>query len=88
VSEDAARRLAATLGRRGLAAPGRLLLDAHRPLAPLLADLSAAFGPMLAPIGGRAAADVVELLDDPGALDRLVEELEPPSRRAQRADPR
>ena len=33
VTDDAARRLAAALERRGLAVPARLLADAHRPLA-------------------------------------------------------
>ena len=44
--------------------PGRLLADAHRPLAPLLSDLSAAFGPLLSR-AGRPGADIADLLDDP-----------------------
>jgi hypothetical protein len=77
VSDDAARRLAAALERRGLRVPGRLLADAHRPLAPLLGDLAAAFGPLLAPVAGRAGTDLATLLDDPRGLDGLVEELTP-----------
>ena len=88
MTADAARRLAATLERRGVAVPGRLLADAHRPLAPLLSDLSAALGPLLAPLAGRAGADVTTLLDDPRGLDGLVEELESRPRRGARADTR
>jgi hypothetical protein len=87
VSGDAARRLALALERRGLAVPGRLLADAHRPLAPLLSDLSAAFGPLLSRVG-RPGPDIADLLDDPAGLDGLVEELEPPSRRGPRANSR
>ncbi len=88
MTADAARRLAAALERRGLAAPGHLLADAHRPLAPLLSDLSAAFWPLVAPIAGRTGADIKELLDDPRGLDGLVEELESRPRRGPRADTR
>lgn len=88
MTADAARRLAAALERRGLATPGRLLADAHRPLAPLLCDLSAAFGPLLAPLAGRAGADITEVLDDPRGLDGLVEGLESRPRRGPRADTR
>lgn len=85
---DAARRLAAALERRGLAMPGHLLADAHRPLSPLLSDLSAAFGPLLAPLAGRAGVDIAALLDDPSGLDNLVDELESRPRRGPRADTR
>jgi hypothetical protein len=88
VTADAARRLAAALERRGLATPGHLLADAHRPLAPLMSDLSAAFGPLLAPLAGRFGADITELLDDPRGLDGLVEELDSRPRRGPRADTR
>jgi hypothetical protein len=88
VSDDAARRLAAALERRGLDVPGRLLVDAHRPLAPLLSDLSAAFGPLIAPLAGRAGADLVSILDDPGGLDGLTEELDSRPPRGPRADAR
>jgi hypothetical protein len=88
VTADAARRLAASLERRGLATPGHLLADAHRPLAPLLGDLSAAFGPLLAPLAGRTGRDITELLDDPRGLAGLAEELDARSRRGPRADAR
>lgn len=88
MSDDAARRLASALERRGLAVPGRLLADAHRPLAPLLSDLAAAFGPLIAPAAGRTAADLAAVLDDPRGLDGLTDELDQRPRREPRADPR
>ena len=88
MTADAARRLAAALERRGLATPSRLLADAHRPLPPLLSDVSAAFGPLFAPLAGRTGADIADLLDDPGGIDGLVEALDSRPRRGPRADTR
>ena len=76
MTDGSARRMADELERRGLAAPARLLLDAHRPLAPLLADLGAAFGPLIGTALGRLADDPRALLDDPHGLDGLVSELD------------
>jgi hypothetical protein len=73
---DPATRIADVLRRRGLAAPARLLVDAHRPLAPLLTDLGAAVGPLLGSTFGAVAGDVRTLLDDEHGLDRLVERLD------------
>lgn len=67
------RRLAAALRRRGLDAPARLLADAHRPISPLLSDLGAAIGPLLAASGASAAG---ARLTDPRLLDALVAELD------------
>jgi len=75
MTDGSARRVADQLERRGLAAPARLLLDAHRPLAPLLADLGAAFGPLIGTALGPLADDPRTLLDDPNGLDGLVSEL-------------
>jgi len=86
VRDDAARRVAEALDRRGLAAPGRLLADAHRPLAPLLGDLGAALGPLLGTAFGPRAADLRAILDDPRGLDRVIEELDHRSSQGPRAD--
>jgi hypothetical protein len=68
--------VAGELQRRGLATPACLLVDAHRPLAPLLADLGAAVGPLLGAAVGEGADDVRAIVDDPGGLDQLIEELD------------
>ena len=82
---DPARQVADELDRRGLAAPGRLLADAHRPLAPLMADLAAALGPLTRAVAGDRAAAVLRWLDEPDALDRVVEALD--ARGERRAGP-
>ena len=84
--DGAARRLAEALERRGLAAPGRLLADAHRPLAPLLNDLGAAIGPLLSRAVGSRADDIRAILDDPRGLDRVIEELDHRPSQGPRAD--
>jgi hypothetical protein len=85
VTDDPARRVAGELDRRGLATPARLLVDAHRPLAPLLADLGAALGPLLGAAVGERADDVRSIVDDPGGLDQLIEELDRGLTRGSRA---
>jgi len=76
VSRDPARRIADELARRGLAAPARLLIDAHLPLAPLLSDAGAALTPMLRAVGGGTLEDVSRLLDDGDGMQRLMHELD------------
>lgn len=76
MTDPVARRLAAMLDERGLAAPARLLADAHRPLGPLLADLGAAIGPLLAAVGGARARHWAAALEAEHALDELVRELD------------
>ena len=73
---DPARRVAEELERRGLAAPARLLIDAHLPLAPLLSDAGAALGPLLGAVGGQHATVLRELLEDDTVMERLVAELD------------
>ena len=77
VAADAdADRLAAELEWRGLAAPAALLLEAHRPLLPLLRQASIFLGPFLAPIAGSGLLRAVRgAVDEPEAYDRLVERL-------------
>lgn len=76
MSSDPARRIANELERRGLAAPARLLLDAHRPLAPLLADAGGALDPLLRAFGIRATDDLRQLLVDDAGMERLITALE------------
>lgn len=74
--EDPARRLAEELDRRGLAVPGRILADAHRPLAPLIADLGAALGPLTRAVAGARGAAIADWLERPAALDEVVQALD------------
>ena len=85
MSEDPARRLAEELDRRGLAVPGRMLADAHRPLSPLLADLGAALGPLARLVSGRRGNDIGAWLERPDALDEIVRALD--ARGERRAGP-
>ena len=72
---DGSADLAAEIRRRGLATPARLLIDAHRPLQPLLDDLATFLSPMLRPLlGGRATGLGAALADEAG-IDRLMEQL-------------
>ena len=68
--------LAEALRRRGLAAPARLLLDAHRPLRPLLAETGVFLSPVLRPLLGRRYRAVQELLEHDTAYDQLIESLD------------
>ncbi len=76
MSDDAARRIAIQLGRRGLATPARLILDAHRPLAPMLSDIGAALAPMMGWRDAVAPGSVRELMGDEEAVDRVLHELD------------
>jgi len=72
---DPADELVTQLRRRGLAAPARLMLDAHRPLRPLLAHAGTFLRPILGPLLGRRFEELRATLDDPEGYDRLVERL-------------
>ncbi|HLE59541.1 MAG TPA: hypothetical protein VJA85_07835 [Candidatus Limnocylindria bacterium] len=66
---------AARLRRHGLAAPAAILLEAHRPLLPLLRQAGIVLSPILDPIVGSRGITSA-LLDDPTAYDRLLAELD------------
>jgi hypothetical protein len=69
-------RLAGELDRRGLAAPAAILLEAHRPLLPLLRQGAIFLGPLVAPlIGSRRFAALRRALDDPASYERLAARL-------------
>jgi hypothetical protein len=72
----AAARLAAEIERRGLTAPAALLIDAHRPIAPLVAAGSTLLAPLLAAIAPAAARDPMAVLEDADGLDDLLAALE------------
>ena len=76
MSDAAARRVAAALRQHGLAAPARLLVDAHRPVAPLVSDLGAALGPLVAALGGAGGPAVADGMADERALETLMAELD------------
>ena len=58
------RPIADDLERRGLGAVAELLIGAHRPLRPLLADLAIVADPVLRPLLGDRLAAVRAELDE------------------------
>ena len=72
---DRSESIAAELRRRGLGAPALLLLEAHRPLRPLLSSLALFLEPISRPLLGATAARVQHALDDEGAYDALLDRL-------------
>jgi hypothetical protein len=75
VSDDASEPIARELERRGLAIPALLMLQAHRPLRPLLSLGASFLLPIARPLLGSAAADAARTLDDERAYDRLLRRL-------------
>ena len=78
MTRDPARDLASVLRERGLGEGTALLVDAHRPLGPLISDAAAALGPLARLVGGRWADDAARLAEDPDGLERLRDELTRP----------
>lgn len=74
--EERSDALASELRRRGLDAPALLLLEAHRPLRPLLASLAVFLSPLARPLLGRAVDGIQAALDDDDGYDRLIHQLE------------
>jgi hypothetical protein len=68
--------LADELDRRGLSAPAALLIDAHRPLIPLMRQGAIFAGPLLGSLFGRGrVASLLRHLEEPDAIDRLLARL-------------
>lgn len=75
MTEDATGPVAEELERRGLGAPALLLLEAHRPLRPLLSLGATFLMPIARPLLGAAATAAARSLDDDEAYDRLLARL-------------
>ena len=68
--------LAEELERRGLAGPAAILLDAHRPLLPLVRQGVVFLGPLLSPLLGPRRFDLLrKILEDPATYDGLTDRL-------------
>lgn len=68
--------LADELERRGVAGPAAILMDAHRPLLPLIRQGVIFLGPLLTPLLGSRRFDVLrKAVDDPVAYDRIAARL-------------
>jgi hypothetical protein len=68
--------LADELERRGMAGPAGILLDAHRPLLPLIRQGAIFLGPLLGPLlGPRRFGSLRRALDDPESYERLAARL-------------
>lgn len=81
---DPTDELADLIERRGIGAPAAILLDAHRPLLPLIRQGSIFLGPLLSSVlGARRVAVLSRLLGEPESYDRLTARLS-----VERPDPR
>ncbi|HEY8177225.1 MAG TPA: hypothetical protein VIH19_01360 [Candidatus Limnocylindria bacterium] len=75
MTDDRSEIIAAELRRRGLGAPALLLLQAHRPLRPLLSSLALFLQPVSRPLLGTRADLVQQALDDDQGYDALLDRL-------------
>lgn len=68
--------LADELERRGIGAPAAILMDAHRPLLPLLRQGAIFLGPLLGPLlGPRRYGVLRRTVEDPATYDRIAADL-------------
>ena len=75
MTDDRSESIAAELRRRGLGPPALLLLEAHRPLRPLLSSLALFLQPVSRPLFGSRADAVQRALDDDRSYDELLQRL-------------
>lgn len=75
MTDDRSEIIAAGLRRRGLGPPALLLLEAHRPLRPLLSSLALFLHPLSRPLLGARADLAQQALDDDDAYDALLDRL-------------
>lgn len=67
--------IARQLKDRGLATPALLLLDAHRPLRPLMGLTATFLAPLIRPLLGDAALRVEQAVESDEAYQELVGQL-------------
>lgn len=68
--------LADELERRGIGGPAAILLDAHRPLLPLIRQGAIFLGPLLGPLlGPRRYGILSQAIHDPATYERLIARL-------------
>lgn len=68
--------LADELERRGIGGPAHILLDAHRPLLPLIRQGAIFLGPLLGTVLGQRRHGILRrVIDDPATYERLVDRL-------------
>lgn len=76
LKSEPADALADELERRGIGGPAAILLDAHRPLLPLIRQGAIFLGPLLAPLlGPRRHGILREAIHDPATYERLAARL-------------
>lgn len=74
--QEPAELLADELEKRGIGAPAAILLDAHRPLLPLIRQGAVFLGPLLGPLLGPRRHGILRgAVDDEASYDRLTERL-------------
>ena len=79
LTSEQADGLADELERRGIAGPAAILLDAHRPLLPLIRQGAIFLGPVLSPLlGPRRYGILRQAVDDQATYDRLAARLAAP----------
>lgn len=75
-SVEPADLLADELERRGVGAPAAILLDAHRPLLPLIRQGAIFLGPLLGQLlGPRRHGILRQAIQDPATYERLAARL-------------
>ena len=75
MTDDRSEIIAAGLRRRGLGPPALLLLEAHRPLRPLLSSLALFLQPLSRPLLGVRTVIAQQALDDDDVYDALLDRL-------------
>jgi hypothetical protein len=76
MSDERSAALATELRRRGLDAPALVILEAHRPLRPLLGNLAIFLSPIVRSVRNRALDGLAAALASDEGYDALVGELE------------